>query len=54
VSVVMKPRAMVHVDGCYRPEPRGGKMRSGPAPTLAQASEDVKLPHGTESRLTAI
>jgi two-component system, chemotaxis family, chemotaxis protein CheY len=28
-SVIMKPRNMVHVDGCYRPEPRGGKLRSG-------------------------
>ena len=29
VSVVMKPRAMVHVGGCYRPEPRSGRIRSG-------------------------
>ena len=35
VSVVMKPRAMVHVDGCYRPEPRSGRIRMG----LAQASQ---------------
>jgi two-component system, chemotaxis family, chemotaxis protein CheY len=29
VSVVMKPRAMVHVDGCYRPAPRRGNRRPG-------------------------
>ena len=29
VSIVMMPRAMVHLEGCYRPEPRVSKMRSG-------------------------
>jgi two-component system chemotaxis response regulator CheY len=32
VSVTMKPRAMVHMNGCYRPEPRGAKHRAGLAP----------------------
>ncbi len=32
VSVTMNPRTMVHVDGCYRPQPRSGKLRSGLAP----------------------
>jgi two-component system, chemotaxis family, chemotaxis protein CheY len=34
VSVVMKPRNMIQIDGCYRPEPRSGTLRS----SLAAAS----------------
>jgi two-component system, chemotaxis family, chemotaxis protein CheY len=40
VSVVMKPRALVLIDGCYRLEPRNGKFRSD----LAAASGSVKIP----------
>jgi two-component system, chemotaxis family, chemotaxis protein CheY len=29
ISVIMKPRTMVHVDGCYRPAPRRGKHGPG-------------------------
>jgi two-component system chemotaxis response regulator CheY len=29
ISVMMKPRTMVHVDGCYRPAPRRGKHGLG-------------------------
>ena len=34
VSVVMKPRTMVHVGGSYRPEPRPGKLHHGLAPPV--------------------
>jgi two-component system chemotaxis response regulator CheY len=37
VSVVMKPRAMVEIEGCYRPEPRNGKFKSGPAAAFGPA-----------------